>query len=110
MPQPDVFFEIAFLGDKKKCGQLRLPVSAKRKADAGGRLWGCAPIRSSVGNKAELAALLGPFLGEGLGQLGQRESVGLLAVDQGFDDVRGQGRQLEDAGHIRAVDVEGTAP
>ena len=69
---------------------------------------GWSPVRSSVGNKAELAALLSPVLGEGLGQLGQREPVGFLAVDQGFDDVGGQGRQLENAGHIRAIDVEGT--
>lgn len=69
---------------------------------------GWSPVRSSVGGEAELAALLGPVLGKGLGQLGQREPVGFLAVDQGFDDVRGQGRQLENAGHIRAIDVEGT--
>ena len=68
---------------------------------------GWSPVRSSVGNKAELAALLSPFLGEGLGQLGQREPVGFLAVDQGFDDVGGQSRQLEDAGYIRAINVEG---
>ena len=69
---------------------------------------GRSPVQSSVGGEAELAALLGPVLGKGLGQLGQREPVGFLAVDQGFDDVGGQGRQLEDAGHIRAIDVEGT--
>ncbi len=65
-------------------------------------------VRSSVGDEAELAALLGPILREALGQFGQREPVGFLAVDQGFDDVGGQGRQLENAGHIRAIDVEGT--
>ena len=69
---------------------------------------GWSPVRSSVGGEAELAALLGPVLGKGLGQLGQREPVGFLAVDQGFDDVGGQGRQLEDAGYIRAINVEGT--
>ena len=69
---------------------------------------GWSPVRSSVGGEAELAALLGPVFGEGLGQLGQREPVGFLAVDQGFHDVGGQSRQLEDAGHIRAIDVEGT--
>lgn len=67
-----------------------------------------SPVRSSVDGKAELTALLGPVLREGLGQFGQREPVGFLAVDQGFDDVGGQGRQLENAGHIRAIDVEGT--
>lgn len=66
-----------------------------------------SPVRSSVDGKAELTALLGPVLREGLGQFVQREPVGFLAVDQGFDDVGGQGRQLEDAGHIRAIDVEG---
>ena len=55
---------------------------------------GWSPVRVSVGGEAELTALLGPVFGEGLGQLGQRESVGLLAVDQGFDDVRGKGRPL----------------
>lgn len=58
---------------------------------------GWSPVRSSVGGEAELAALLGPVLGKGLGQLGQREPVGFLTVDQGFDDVGGQSRQLEDA-------------
>ncbi len=53
---------------------------------------GRSPVRSSVGGKAELAALLGPVLREGLGQFGQREPVGFLAVEQGFDDVGGQGR------------------
>jgi hypothetical protein len=33
---------------------------------------GRSPVRSSVGGEAELAALLGPVLGKGLGQLGQR--------------------------------------
>ncbi len=70
---------------------------------------GWSPVWSSVGGEAELAALLGPVFGEGLGQLGQREPVGFLAVDQGFDDVGGQNRQLEDAGHIRAIDVEGVS-
>lgn len=69
---------------------------------------GWPPVRSSVGDEAELAALLGPVLGKGPGQFGQREPVGFLAVDQGFDDVGGQGRQLENAGHIRAIGVEGT--
>ena len=48
---------------------------------------GRSPVRSSVGGEAELAALLGPVLREGLGQFGQREPVGFLTVDQGFDDV-----------------------
>jgi hypothetical protein len=69
---------------------------------------GWSPVRSSVGGEAELAALLSPLLGEGLGQLGQREPVLFLAVDQCFDNVGGQGRQLEDAGYIRAINVEGT--
>jgi hypothetical protein len=38
--QPDVFFEIACFGCEKKRCQLRFPSSAKRKADADGRLWG----------------------------------------------------------------------
>ena len=33
---------------------------------------GWSPVRSSVGGEAELAALLCPVLGKGLGQLGQR--------------------------------------
>ncbi len=33
---------------------------------------GRSPVRSSVGGEAELAALLCPVLGKGLGQLGQR--------------------------------------
>jgi hypothetical protein len=72
-----------------------------------GSLWR-SPVRSSVGGEAELATPLSPFLGEGLGQFGRREPVGFLAVNQGFDDVGGQGRQLEDAGYIRAIKVEGT--
>ena len=62
---------------------------------------GRSPVRSSVGDEAELAALLGPILREALGQFGQREPVGFLAVDQGFDDVgpgKGPSQRLEDGG------------
>lgn len=92
MPQPDVFFEIARFAHEKKRGQLRFPTpKVKEPTLMVGSLW-WSPVRSSVGGEAELAALLGPVLGKGLGQLGQREPVGFLAVDQGFDDVGGQGR------------------
>ena|GEM_PF-2985628 len=65
-------------------------------------------VQSSVSGEAELAALIGHVFGEALGPLGQRESVGLLAVDQGCDDARGRPRQVGDACHTRAIDVEGT--
>ena len=108
MSQPDVFFEITRVAREKKRGQLRFPDPKEKKPTlmVGSLVW--SPVQSSVDGEAELAALLSPVLREGLGQLGQREPVGFLAIDQGFDDVGGQGRQLEDAGHIRAIDVEGT--
>ena len=73
MPQPDVFFEIARLGHEKKRGQLRFPAppTIEKPTLMVGSL-GWSPVRSSVGGEAELAALLGPVLGKGLGQLGQR--------------------------------------
>jgi len=72
MPQPDVFFEIARLGHEKKRGQLRLPAPKEENPTLMVGSLGRSPVRSSVGGEAELAALLGPVLGKGLGQLGQR--------------------------------------
>lgn len=108
MPQPDVFFEITRFGREKMRGQLRFPALKEEKPTLMVGSLGWSPVRSSVGGETELTALLGLVIGEALGQLGQREPIGFLAVDQGFHDVGGQGRQLEDAGHIRAIDVEGT--
>ena len=71
MPQPDVVFEIARLGHEKKRGQLRLPAPKEEKPKLMVGSLGRSPVRSSVGGEAELAALLGPVLGKGLGQLGQ---------------------------------------
>jgi hypothetical protein len=67
MPQPDVFFEITRFAHEKKCGQLRFPAPKEEKPTlmVGSLGW------SSVGGEAELAALLGPVLGEALGQLDQ---------------------------------------
>ena len=48
-----------------------LPPKVKKPTLMVGSLW-WSPVRSSVGGEAELAALLGPVLGKGLGQLGQR--------------------------------------
>ena len=48
-----------------------LPPKVKKPTLMVGSL-GRSPVRSSVGGEAELAALLGPVLGKGLGQLGQR--------------------------------------
>ena len=70
MPQPDVFFEITCIGREKKCGQLRFPDPKVEKPTLMVGSLGWSPVRSSVGGEAELAALLGPVLGEGLGQLG----------------------------------------
>ena len=36
-----------------------------------------------------------PVLRQGLGQLGQREAAGFVALEDGFDDLRGQGGQAE---------------
>lgn len=69
MPQPDVFFEITRFGHEKKRGQLRFPAPEEEKPTLMVGSLGWSPV-SSVGGEAELAALLGPVLGEGLGQLG----------------------------------------
>ena len=47
-----------------------LPPKVKKPTLMVGSLW-WSPVRSSVGGEAELAALLGPVLGKGLGQFGQ---------------------------------------
>ena len=70
MPQPDVFFEIARLGHEKKRGQLRFPAPKEEKPTLMVGSLGSSPVQSSAGGKTELAALLGPVLGKGLGQLG----------------------------------------
>ena len=70
MPLPDVFFEITRFAHEKKSGQLRFPAPEEEKPTLMVGSLGWSPVRSSVGGETELAALLGPVLGEGLGQLG----------------------------------------
>jgi len=57
-----------------------------------------------------MTALLHPVLGKGQRQLGQRQPVGLLAIEQRGDDVRGQGRQFQGAGHISHHDTRRLHP
>lgn len=87
MPQPDVFSKSPASAVKKSVVNSGFQSPKKEKPTLIVGSLGWSPVRSSVGGEAELAALLGPVLGKGLGQLGQREPVGFLTVDQGFDDV-----------------------
>lgn len=87
MSQPDVFSKSPSSAIRRSVVNSGLLPPKKEKPTLMVGSLGWSPVQSSVGGEAELAALLGPVFREGLGQLGQRESVGLLTVDQGYDDI-----------------------
>ena len=100
-------FDITCLGNEKKRDQLQLPTPKVEELTHLVVFLGLPPVRSSVGSEVELTALLDTVIGKVWGRFASESPMDSSPLIRALT-MQGPGSQLNNAGRIRAIDVEST--